>query len=49
VEALFEGEKEKVDQIIQWCHQGPPEARVMEVHLNWEDYNGEFEDFVISY
>jgi acylphosphatase len=49
VEALFEGEKEKVDQIIQWCHQGPPEARVMKVHLNWEDYSGEFEDFVISY
>ena len=49
VEALFEGEKEKVDQIIQWCHQGPPEARVTKVHLHWEDYSGEFNDFVISY
>jgi acylphosphatase len=49
VEALFEGEKERVEQIIQWCHQGPSEARVTKVHLNWEDYSGEFEDFVINY
>jgi acylphosphatase len=49
VEALFEGEKEKINQIIQWCHQGPPEARVTKVHLHWEDYSGEFDDFVISH
>ena len=49
VEAVFEGDKEKVDQIIQWCHRGPPEARVTKVHLNWEDYNGEFDDFTINY
>jgi len=49
VEALFEGEKEKVNQIIQWCHQGPPEARVTEVYLHWEDYSGEFDNFIISH
>ena len=49
VEAVFEGDNEKVDQVIQWCHRGPPEARVMKVHLNWEDYTGEFEDFAINY
>lgn len=49
VEALFEGEKGKVDQIIQWCHQGPSEARVTKVHLHWEDSSGEFDDFVISH
>lgn len=49
VEALFEGEKERVDQIIQWCHRGPPEARVTKVCLDWEEYIGEFEDFSINY
>jgi acylphosphatase len=49
VEAVFEGDKNKVDQIIQWCRQGPSEARVTKVHLNWEDYTGEFEDFAINY
>jgi acylphosphatase len=49
VEAVFEGEKKKVEQMIQWCHRGPAEARVREVHSIWEDYTGEFKDFAISY
>jgi acylphosphatase len=49
VEAVFEGDQEKVDQIIQWCHRGPSEARVTRVHLAWEDYIGEFEDFSVTY
>ena len=49
VEAVFEGEKEKVDQILKWCHRGPSAARVTEVHTIWEDYTGAFEDFSIHY
>jgi acylphosphatase len=49
VEAVFEGDQERVDQIIQWCHQGPSEAKVAKVHLNWEIYTGEFEDFSVTY
>jgi len=49
VEALFEGEKVKVDQMIQWCHQGPSGARVTDVRVVWEDYTGEFNDFSITY
>jgi acylphosphatase len=49
VEALFEGEKKKVDQIIQWCHRGPSEARVAKVHATWENYMGEFDDFSVRY
>ena len=49
VEALFECQKENVDQIIQWCHLGPSEARVMNVRTTWENYTGEFEDFSINY
>ena len=49
VEAVFEGDKDTVDQIVQWCHRGPSEARVTEVHLFWEDFLGEFEDFSVTY
>jgi len=49
VEAVFEGEKERVDRIIQWCYRGPSEARVTRVHLDWEDYRGEFDNFTIAY
>jgi acylphosphatase len=49
VEAVFEGDKERVDQIIQWCHRGPSEARVTDVRVAWENYTGEFDDFSIAY
>lgn len=49
VEAVFEGEKEKVEQIIQWCHKGPSEARVTHVQVSWEEFAGEFKDFSIAY
>jgi acylphosphatase len=49
VEAVFEGDQEKVNQIIQWCHQGPCDAEVTRVHQMWEDYKGEFKDFSVSY
>ena len=49
VEAVFEGDKEQVGQIIQWCHHGPPHARVTKVYSTWEAYTGEFSDFSINY
>jgi acylphosphatase len=49
VEAVFEGDRERVDQMIQWCHRGPSEARVTNVHSTWENHTGEFEDFSVTY
>jgi acylphosphatase len=49
VEALFEGDKAKVDEMIQWCHRGPSEARVTNVRVIWEEFAGEFKDFSITY
>ncbi len=49
VEALFEGEKEKVDRIVQWCHRGPSGAKVKTVKISEEDFKGEFDDFMITY
>ena len=47
VEALFEGERARVEEMIAWCRRGPELARVEAVDLRWEDYRGEFTDFSI--
>jgi acylphosphatase len=49
VEAVFEGDKEAVNKIIEWCKTGPPLARVDNVEVHWEPYKGEFEEFSIRY
>jgi len=49
VEALFEGEKKKVEEIVGWCYKGPPGARVLKVDLQWESYKGEFTLFDVRY
>ncbi len=49
VEAVFEGEKKKVEEIIGWCHKGPPGARVTKVDIAWEPYKGEFKHFDVRY
>jgi len=49
VEALLEGEEEKVRALIRWCEQGPPLAQVRRVSVAWEDYQGEFKGFRIGW
>ena len=49
VQALFEGEKKKVEEIIGWCHKGPPGARVSKVDIFWEPFKGEHKQFDIKY
>lgn len=36
VEAWAEGPKENLEQLIAWCHQGPPGARVTNVSVEWQ-------------
>ena len=49
VESVFEGEEEKVEELIEFCKRGPPGARVANIDVTWEDYTGEFRDFEIRY
>jgi len=49
VELVAEGSQEEVKKLIEWCHHGPPGARVTMVHEIKEDYTGKFESFRISY
>jgi acylphosphatase len=49
VEAVFEGENEAAEALIEFCKQGPYGARVTNVDLTWENYTGEFDRFKIKY
>lgn len=49
VEAVFEGEDPAVDQMITWCHSGPPLARIDHVDVTEEPYRGNFSNFKISF
>lgn len=46
VEAVFEGDREAVDRVIEWCREGPEMARVDRVDVSWEDFRDEFDNFM---
>ncbi|MBE9102142.1 acylphosphatase [Vacuolonema iberomarrocanum] len=35
VEAVFEGSPSQVEEILRWCHKGPPTAKVKEVAVSY--------------
>jgi Acylphosphatases len=49
VEALLEGKKEDVNQVVQWSKIGPENARVDEVKMDSGQYTGKYKDFIIRY
>jgi len=49
VEAVFEGDREGVDQMLAWCRRGPAHANVRDVEVKREPYAGEFQGFRIVY
>jgi acylphosphatase len=49
VEALLEGNKEDVNQVVRWSKIGPENARVDEVKMDYGQYTGEYKDFIIRY
>ena len=49
VEAVFEGPREKIEQALAWCQEGPPPARVDEVLVSWDQARGDCDGFEIRY
>ncbi|MCA9812953.1 MAG: acylphosphatase [Nitrosarchaeum sp.] len=49
VEAVLEGEDEKVARLIEWSHGGPANARVEDVKIINESFTGEFTKFEVAY
>jgi acylphosphatase len=48
VEAIAEGEREKVDRFIEMMKEGPRASRVDEARVEWEDATGEFLEFGVK-
>jgi acylphosphatase len=48
VEGVFEGDREDVESVLNWCRQGPPIARVEDLSIEWEAVTGEHNGFSIT-
>ncbi len=49
VEAMIEGEADRVDEMVEWCKKGPPMASVTNVTVTEEAFSGRYSDFTIRY
>jgi len=49
VEALLQGEQSTVEQMVVWCHQGSPSARVDEVEVYWQDVDSQLTTFKLRW
>jgi len=49
VEVEAEGDKQRLDELVEQLRIGPPGARVKRVEINWSDYSGQFSNFGIRY
>lgn len=47
VEALFQGSKEAIEEMITLCKKGPFMAEVSNVHVTWEDETTQYPLFTI--
>jgi acylphosphatase len=44
-----EGPRAQVEQLIAWCREGPPGARVAAVQVRWSEPSGEFRTFRVAH
>jgi acylphosphatase len=49
VEAVFEGDKAVVENMLAWCRKGPPYSYVDHVEIAWQPYQGDLLDFRVVY
>lgn len=49
VEAVFEGPRAAVKQVVSWCYGGPTHARVEQVEVEWGIPTGTERDFNIHW
>jgi acylphosphatase len=41
VEAVFEGGRDRIESILEWCRSGPGFAEVEDMDVAWEEPRGE--------
>jgi acylphosphatase len=47
VEAVIEGPREKVREMVRWCEEGPPHAGVEDVEAEFEAPGGDLDRFEV--
>lgn len=47
VEAVFEGEENLVEELIDYCRKGPPAAGVTDIKAERSEYKGEYDRFSV--
>ena len=48
VELVAEGPRERVEELIRWCGEGPPGSLVRDVGVSWEEEEDDFHEFSIA-
>lgn len=48
VEVTAEGEREALEKLLEWLHQGPPAARVAFVSAEWGTATNDYDEFSVS-
>ena len=48
IEAIFEGEKEKVEEMVNKCKEGSRASEVTHVDVVWEEAKGDYVGFEIK-
>ena len=49
VEVIAEGERSKIEEMLQQLREGPPEAVVNSIDVTWSVYTGQFANFDVRY
>lgn len=48
VEALFQGNKELIEHMIELCRKGPELAKVLQLECQWEETSAEYTNYSIK-
>jgi len=49
VEIEIEGEKSKIEELVEQLQRGPRFAEVQQVNVTWSDFQGQYDSFDITY
>jgi len=49
VELTAEGDKEKLEELLDFCNKGPESSKVSSVKKEWKEYKGEFKNFEVRH
>jgi acylphosphatase len=47
VEIVAEGRRQDLEAFVAWAHTGPQLAHVIKVDEEWQEFKGEFTNFVV--